>query len=478
MSNMLKQYRLAVLIPCTFLIVSVLISQKAFGQAGTWSFQAKSIGVLYSVKAVDQYIGWAAGVGGIVLRTVNGGSTWESRGDASMGIISSIEASDSQTAWVGSSTQDIGGNTSIYRTTNGGATWQKVYSLITSGAFIDCIKMADTQTGFAVGDPVKGKWVVLKTTDGGASWARLATEPTRIGDEVGFVNMLSVVSATDLRFDSGASDTTRMYRSTDAGATWTWYPIPIPGGNYAQALKFNTPQIGVVGSSSRTLARTTDGGITWSSFTLPGSGTWGLSGYGSTFFAANWYVVQVSTDNGQTWAPSYQNDIGQLSGVDFSNRSGVVRGWVIGVSSEEGVLYSNIVSYFEAPTSVRGGESEGRPGSIELSQNYPNPFNPATTIRYGLPNRSQVMLTVFNILGDQVALLQNGEQEAGYHEVKFDGSGLSSGVYFYKLQVRPLDFPLSGFRSEWDSKSGSAIGHDAKSEGGEFVATKRLLLIR
>jgi hypothetical protein len=47
-------------------------------------------------------------------------------------------------------------------------------------------------------------------------------------------------------------------------------------------------------------------------------------------------------------------------------------------------------------------------------------------------------LTVFNTLGQQVALLQNGEQEAGYHQVKFDGSGLSSGVYFYRIQ--PGDF--------------------------------------
>jgi hypothetical protein len=63
--------------------------------------------------------------------------------------------------------------------------------------------------------------------------------------------------------------------------------------------------------------------------------------------------------------------------------------------------------------------------SVVLQQNYPNPFNPSTTIRYGLPNRSQVNLTVFNTLGQQVAVLQ----------VKFDGSGLSSGVYFYRLQV-------------------------------------------
>ena len=73
--------------------------------------------------------------------------------------------------------------------------------------------------------------------------------------------------------------------------------------------------------------------------------------------------------------------------------------------------------------------------SIALGQNYPNPFNPSTTIRYGLPNRSHVTLTVFNTLGQQVAQLVNGDMEAGYHEVKFDASKLASGVYLYRMQA-------------------------------------------
>ena len=100
-------------------------------------------------------------------------------------------------------------------------------------------------------------------------------------------------------------------------------------------------------------------------------------------------------------------------------------------------------------TAIAMDDGKGNiPGAFLLAQNYPNPFNPSTTIRYGLPNRSHVTLTVYNTLGQQTAILQNGEQDAGYHEVQFDGKNLSSGVYFYRIQA------------------------------GDFAATKRLLLLR
>lgn len=68
-----------------------------------------------------------------------------------------------------------------------------------------------------------------------------------------------------------------------------------------------------------------------------------------------------------------------------------------------------------------------------LTQNFPNPFNPFTTIQYALPQRSHVTLTVYSTLGQKVALLVNGEVNAGHHEMQFNASNLASGVYLYRL---------------------------------------------
>ncbi|MEO1022691.1 MAG: LamG-like jellyroll fold domain-containing protein [Bacteroidota bacterium] len=76
------------------------------------------------------------------------------------------------------------------------------------------------------------------------------------------------------------------------------------------------------------------------------------------------------------------------------------------------------------------------PFSIELMQNYPNPFNPSTQIEFGIPNRAQVTLEVYNILGRRVAtLIDNATMTSGYHSIPFNATGLASGMYLYRLQV-------------------------------------------
>ncbi len=79
--------------------------------------------------------------------------------------------------------------------------------------------------------------------------------------------------------------------------------------------------------------------------------------------------------------------------------------------------------------------SEDTPDAFRLYGAYPNPFNPATHIRYSVPAASRVTLSVYNVLGQRVATLVNGEKGRGTHDVTFDASGLSGGVYLYRLQA-------------------------------------------
>ena len=75
------------------------------------------------------------------------------------------------------------------------------------------------------------------------------------------------------------------------------------------------------------------------------------------------------------------------------------------------------------------------PGEFVLFQNYPNPFNSLTAISYQLAGSSQVMVIVYNLVGEQVCKLVDEKQDAGVHQLSFDAGGLASGIYFYQLRV-------------------------------------------
>jgi len=96
------------------------------------------------------------------------------------------------------------------------------------------------------------------------------------------------------------------------------------------------------------------------------------------------------------------------------------------------------------------------PKEFALDQNYPNPFNPTTTLRYRLPADSWVSVKVYDVLGREVATLVDERNGAGEYEVSFNASGLTSGVYFYRLSVHPL----------------------AEGRTGVVVQTKKMLLLR
>jgi len=95
------------------------------------------------------------------------------------------------------------------------------------------------------------------------------------------------------------------------------------------------------------------------------------------------------------------------------------------------------------------------PASFKLEQNYPNPFNPTTIIKFGVPERSNVVLIIYDILGSEVATLVNEEMDAGWFERSFNAVSLSSGVYIYRLE---------------------AVSIAEQSE--KFISIKKMLLIK
>ena len=106
---------------------------------------------------------------------------------------------------------------------------------------------------------------------------------------------------------------------------------------------------------------------------------------------------------------------------------------------------NEIINAINSELLKHGNEDDAKviPNGFALQQNYPNPFNPSTTIRYSIPDviasetkQSQfVSLKVYDVLGNEVATLVNEEKSVGSYEVDFNAAGLSSGIYFYKLQA-------------------------------------------
>ncbi|HLT23574.1 MAG TPA: T9SS type A sorting domain-containing protein, partial [Ignavibacteria bacterium] len=118
-------------------------------------------------------------------------------------------------------------------------------------------------------------------------------------------------------------------------------------------------------------------------------------------------------------------------------------------NGDTGMVYAwGIQLNGEVLVGVEDPQNNSIPNKFELQQNYPNPFNPSTAIKFSIPKNLNVNLKVYDLAGREVASLINKELSAGSYEYLFDGSKLSSGVYFYKLTA------------------------------GDFVDTKKMILVK
>ena len=136
-----------------------------------------------------------------------------------------------------------------------------------------------------------------------------------------------------------------------------------------------------------------------------------------------------------------------VHGLKEANIVSVLGGPFVGSGSAGSIVLSNGFGSYILSKGVAARVStvrQGVPLVYSLAQNYPNPFNPSTTIEYGLPSVSKVRLTIFDVLGRNVATLYDGVQEAGYQRLRWDAP-VSTGVYFYSIDATSLQKPEHRF---------------------------------
>ncbi len=126
--------------------------------------------------------------------------------------------------------------------------------------------------------------------------------------------------------------------------------------------------------------------------------------------------------------------LGVLSGTDIC--ANIIGG--TGILYGSGTICGGLLS-------VETIASNELPTSFDMSQNYPNPFNPNTVINYQIPNSSYVSIKVYDQLGREVYDLFEGEQNAGFYRITFDGTNLASGIYYYRITAYSGSNRVSSF---------------------------------
>jgi photosystem II stability/assembly factor-like uncharacterized protein len=307
-----------------------------------WEPQSSGVTVrLRGVSAVSPTVAWAGGAGGTVLRTTDGGRTWQRRPVPGADLLDfrDVDALSATTAVVLSI--GPGDASRIYRTEDGGATWQERFRNTDPKAFFDAMAFGDAEHGVAFSDSVDGRFVIRTTADGGRSWMAVPPErlPLALPEEGAFA--ASGTNAAMLGPDRiwiGTSKS-RVLRSTDGGRTWSVHATPVATGQATGifSIAFKDASHGVVvggnyqqeDEARDNLAVTNDGGRTWVRPTGAGpSGfrsvvAW-LPGRGS-LLAIGPRGSDWSATDGRAWAPAGGD------GYDaFSGSPGGEVGWATG----------------------------------------------------------------------------------------------------------------------------------------------------
>lgn len=323
----------------TFIIVLLIA---ALGWAQTPQNSRTDV-QLRGISAVSAKVAWASGAKGTVLRTIDGGVTWETLVIAGADSLDfrDIQAFDQNTAFVLSI--GPGDQSRIYKTSDGGKIWQRQFTNSDPKAFYDCFAFWDSTHGIAVSDSVDGKFPLIATADG-MTWNPVAVKnmPAALPSEGAFAasgTCIATFGKSDAWFGTGGPSA-RVFHSADRGKNWTVAETPIVHGAATQgvfSLAFWTAKDGVAvggdykepAKAEKTAAVTHDGGKTWTLATKPPQGYRSAVAVGAshTLVAVGTSGADVSHDFGASWTPIFKEDLNALALIGNS-------GWAVGPSGK------------------------------------------------------------------------------------------------------------------------------------------------
>jgi photosystem II stability/assembly factor-like uncharacterized protein len=368
------------------------------------------------IEFVDSLKGWASTSSNLdtsyILHTTNGGTNWIIQHRMTGADFEVLDAVDSSVIYVGGYRYSGPPWTALLKTTNGGKNWIDMNVTVSLG--FDDMFFVNRDSGYMCEDSFRD---LYRTTNGGISWVMRNSGINSIGTRRLFF----------LDYNTGycgASFT--LFKTTNAGDNW----VAVNGfSDFIYSIFFLDEITGWIGLANIKLSKTTNMGINWISQTLPdffGSTVHDIKFINeNTGWAGQFFITVLKTTNGgNIWG--YQFDSSGSTTISIFDSS---KGWsgFRGIEStfNGGGTITKISSYTNVIPTV-----------FALFQNYPNPFNASTKITFEIKASSIVKLKIYDITGREINKWEsNGALERGRHEFLFDAGGMSSGVYFYKMEV-------------------------------------------
>jgi len=369
---------------------------------------------------IDSLTGWSAGEAGTIIRTTDGGNTWDIQNSTVQTFISDIFFLDKNLGWATTAKDVFPFNSMILRTTNGGNDWH-AENFPDSSEYIRTIFFFDSLNGLA------GGTYIAHTSDGGNTWIEAEIDSNMVSEfpvyNFNFFN-------TDFGYACGGfiDQTGVIWRTTNSGLNWSAQGVNVDEVfdiYILDSLNAITLSGDPEGFYPIADIKTTNAGSSWSNDTLS---FFGLS-FAIDFrtynegWSASGYKFLLTTNRGETWNEFQTPDNSIVFDLQFTDSR---NGYAVGDNG--------IVLKFD-PTLVGVKTEPIPPYDFVLYQNYPNPFNPVTSIAYVVGSDQFISLKIYDVLGNEMVSLVNRELSAGKYSVDFDASSLPSGIYFYQLKA-------------------------------------------